>query len=44
MKSKHGDAALLDHVTDLATRDIAERYGEGEVEAKICAHVITAVN
>ena len=37
------DAAMLDRVTDAAAQEIAARYGESQVEAKICAHVITAV-
>ncbi len=37
------DAHLLDFVTDRATEDIAKRYGEGPVSAKIQAHVIMAV-
>ncbi|MCP4935651.1 MAG: methyltransferase domain-containing protein [bacterium] len=37
------DASLLDHVTNKAEEAIAERYGSGEVEAKICAHIVTTV-
>jgi len=37
------DAAMLNSVTDAAAQAIAARYGEGQVAAKICAHVITAV-
>ncbi len=37
------DASLLDHVTDRAAEAISERYGEGEVAAKIRAHIITAI-
>jgi len=36
------DASLLEHVTDRAANAIAERYGEGEVAAKMRAHIITA--
>ncbi len=36
------DASLLSHVTNLATEAIAKRYGNGPVEAKIQAHVVTA--
>ncbi|WP_020591394.1 class I SAM-dependent methyltransferase [Kiloniella laminariae] len=37
------DASLLEHVTNTAASHIAERYGNGPVEAKIQAHVITAM-
>jgi len=36
------DADLLDHVTDRATDAIAERFGSGEVSAKIRGYIITA--
>ena len=36
------DASALDMVTDRAAAAIAERYGSGEVSAKICAHVVEA--
>ena len=35
------NADLLDHVTELATRNIAELFGDGEVSGKIQGHVIT---
>jgi hypothetical protein len=37
------DADLLEHVTDRATEAIAERFGSGEVSARIRGHVITAI-
>jgi SAM-dependent methyltransferase len=37
------DATLLEHVTDRAASAISERYGSGQVEAKMCAHVVTAI-
>jgi ubiquinone/menaquinone biosynthesis C-methylase UbiE len=37
------DANLLEHVTDLAAQAIAKSYGVGPVEAKIQAHIVTAV-
>ncbi len=37
------DKSLLDHVTRQATQAIVEQYGSGPVEAKIQAHVITAL-
>jgi ubiquinone/menaquinone biosynthesis C-methylase UbiE len=36
------DASLLEHVTELAARRIAEAFGDGPVEGKIRAHVIAA--
>ena len=36
------DADLLNHVTDRVTEAIAERFGSGEVSARIRGHVITA--
>ena len=36
------DAGLLEHVTDCAASDIATRYGDGPVSAKIQAHIFTA--
>ena len=36
------NAGLLDHVTELAAQAIAKRHGDGPVEAKIRAHVVTA--
>jgi len=36
------DASLLDIVTDRATVEIKERFGDGEVAAKMQAHVLTA--
>jgi ubiquinone/menaquinone biosynthesis C-methylase UbiE len=35
------DASLLAHATDVATAAVAERFGEGAVDGKIQAHVIT---
>ncbi len=35
------DATLLKHATDVATAAIAKRFGEGAVECKIQAHVIS---
>ncbi len=37
------NADLLDHVTEIAAQAIAKRFGEGPVEAKIRAHVVTAL-
>jgi SAM-dependent methyltransferase len=37
------DANLLGEVTDRAAQEIAARYGEGPVVAKIQAHILTAV-
>ena len=36
------DAGLLEHVADRVTDAIAQRYGAGEVSAKIRAHIVTA--
>jgi len=36
------DPSLLEHVTNCATDAIAERFGAGQVEARIRGHVITA--
>jgi hypothetical protein len=36
------DAGLLDHVTDRAADAIADRYGSGQVAARIRGHIITA--
>lgn len=36
------DAALLGFVTDRATEAIAERYGNGQISAKIRGHVVVA--
>ena len=36
------DPNLLEHVTDCATKAIAERYGKGVISAKIQAHIVTA--
>jgi hypothetical protein len=37
------DADLLEHVTDRATEAIAERFGSGEVSARIRGYVISAI-
>ncbi len=37
------DASLLDHVTDLATKAIAARFGSGQVAGKIRGHIVAAV-
>jgi ubiquinone/menaquinone biosynthesis C-methylase UbiE len=37
------DASLLEHVTDQAAAATEELFGKGAVEAKICAHVVTAI-
>jgi ubiquinone/menaquinone biosynthesis C-methylase UbiE len=37
------DTGRLDHVTERATRAIAERFGAGPVSSKIQGHVVTAV-
>ena len=36
------DASLLDHVTNRAEKAISDQFGDGEVSAKIRAHIITA--
>ena len=36
------DAGLLDHVTDRAADANADRYGSGQVAARIRGHIITA--
>jgi ubiquinone/menaquinone biosynthesis C-methylase UbiE len=38
------DAELLEHVTECAAEAISRRYGNGEVEAKIQAHIVTAIS
>ena len=37
------DANLLDHVTNCAADAISDRFGTGDVEAKMRGHVITAL-
>lgn len=37
------NASMLDHVTNRAAKAISDRFGEGEVEAKIRAHIVTAI-
>jgi SAM-dependent methyltransferase len=36
------DASRLDEVTDVVTQAVAQRFGDGQIEGKIQAHVITA--
>lgn len=40
IEAKGGD--MLDRVTDQVTAVLAEKYGEGPVAAKMCAHIIVA--
>jgi len=37
------DPGLLDHVTDRAAEAVASRFGDGAVEAKMRAHVVSAI-
>lgn len=37
------DASRLEHVTDVAERAVAERFGDGPVSARICGHVFQAI-
>ncbi|HXV18256.1 MAG TPA: hypothetical protein VD758_15825, partial [Gemmatimonadaceae bacterium] len=38
---KERDASRLAEATDVATRAIASRFGQGEVDGKISAHIVS---
>jgi SAM-dependent methyltransferase len=36
------DASRIDEVTDVVTQAVAQRFGDGQIDGKIQAHIITA--